>query len=68
VQKRAITYEEFLEWADEDTLAEWVDGVVVMASPPSLWRQEIMDFLREVSSTYVKVHYLGKVISPLVTS
>jgi ABC-type polysaccharide/polyol phosphate transport system ATPase subunit len=24
-----MTYEEFLAWADEDTLAEWVDGEVV---------------------------------------
>ncbi len=64
VQKRAMTYEEFLEWADEDTLAEWVDGVVVMTSPASLRHQEVMDFLKEVSSTYVKVHHLGKVVSP----
>ncbi|HDN80831.1 MAG TPA: Uma2 family endonuclease, partial [Chloroflexi bacterium] len=28
-----MTYEEFLDWADEDTLAEWVDGEVVMYSP-----------------------------------
>ena len=24
-----MTYEEFLDWADEDTRAEWVDGAVV---------------------------------------
>ena len=24
-----MTYEEFLAWADEDTLAEWVDGEVI---------------------------------------
>ena len=24
-----MSYEEFLEWADEDTLAEWVDGEAV---------------------------------------
>ena len=28
--KRA--YENFLEWADEDTLAEWVDGVVIICT------------------------------------
>lgn len=59
-----MTYEEFLEWADEDTLAEWVDGVVVMTSPASLRHQEIMDFLRELLATYIKVHKLGKVVSP----
>jgi hypothetical protein len=30
-----MTYDEFLEWADEDSLAEWVDGAIVMASPAS---------------------------------
>ena len=32
---KKMTYEEFLAWADEDTLAEWVDGEVVMTSPAS---------------------------------
>ncbi len=31
-----MTYEEFLAWADEDTLAEWVEGEVIMTSPASL--------------------------------
>jgi hypothetical protein len=31
-----ITYEEFLDWADEDTWAEWVDGEVIALSPASL--------------------------------
>jgi Uma2 family endonuclease len=56
------TYEEFLEWADEDTLAEWVDGVIVMTSPASLRHQEIAKFLITVFSTFCEVHGLGKVI------
>ncbi len=35
VQPRKMTYEEFLAWAGEDTLAEWVDGEVEMTSPAS---------------------------------
>jgi hypothetical protein len=36
-----MSYQEFLAWADEDTLAEWVDGSVVgiivcQARPPSV--------------------------------
>ena len=27
-----VTYEEFLAWVDEDTLAEWVEGEVIMTS------------------------------------
>jgi hypothetical protein len=25
-----VTFEAFLEWADEDTWAEWVDGEIIM--------------------------------------
>ncbi len=34
-QRPTMTYEEFLEWVDEDTLAGWVDGEVIMTSPAS---------------------------------
>lgn len=57
-----MTYEEFLAWADEDTLAEWVDGEVVMYSPASKRHQDIGGFLYEVLSTYVRARRLGEVI------
>ena len=28
-----MSYEEFLDWADEDTHAEWVDGEVIVFTP-----------------------------------
>jgi hypothetical protein len=28
-----MTYEQFLQWLDEDTWAEWVDGEVYLMSP-----------------------------------
>jgi Uma2 family endonuclease len=56
-----MTYEEFLVWADEDTLAEWVDGEVVMTSPASSIHQELVSFLDQVLSTYVRVHDLGTI-------
>ncbi len=43
-----MSYEEFLAWADEDTLAEWVDGEVVMTSPASKRHQMIVSFLEKV--------------------
>jgi Uma2 family endonuclease len=58
-----MSYEEFLAWANEDTLAEWVDGEVVMYSPASKRHQNIADFLLKVMGTYVESHGLGMVIS-----
>lgn len=59
-----ISYEAFLDWADEDTLAEWVDGVVVMVSPASVRHQLVATFLQELVTTFVKVHKLGVVLPP----
>jgi len=56
-----MTYGEFLDWADEDTHAEWVDGEVVFMSPVSDAHQEISGFLLRVISEFVEVHQLGKV-------
>ena len=58
-----MTYDEFLEWCDEDTLAEWVDGEVVMTSPASNRHQDLVRFLTSVLSIYVETHDLG-VIRP----
>ncbi len=57
------SYEEFLDWADEDTLAEWVDGEVVMYSPASKQHQLIVGFLEKVLGTFVEQHNLGVVLS-----
>ena len=60
---RKMAYEEFLAWANEDTLAEWVDGEVVMYSPASDRHQDLARFLTSVLGIYVETHSLG-VIRP----
>ena len=60
---QAMTYAEFLEWADEDSLAEWVDAEVVMTSPASRQHQNLSDFLLSVLRTYVEFRRLGITIS-----
>lgn len=60
---RKMTYEEFLEWADEDTLAEWVDGEVVMSTPASNIHQDLSGFLESVMRSFVEAHHLGIVRS-----
>ena len=58
-----MSYQAFLDWADEDTRAEWVDGEVIMMSPASAQHQQIAAFLLRVLGTFVEVHDLGLVIS-----
>jgi Uma2 family endonuclease len=58
-----MSYEEFLDWCDEDTLAEWVDGQVVMTSPASLHHQVVADFLVQTLGIYVQEQQLGRIIS-----
>ncbi len=62
-QQRKMTYEEFLAWADEDTLAEWEDGEVIMFSPASRRHQQISDFLISVMRAFVEQRDLGIVLS-----
>jgi Uma2 family endonuclease len=54
-----ISFEEFLEWCDEDTLAEWVDAVVIMASPASDRHQDIEGFLVAVLRPFIETYQLG---------
>ncbi|MDW8099174.1 MAG: hypothetical protein RML36_06785 [Anaerolineae bacterium] len=49
-----MTYEEFLTWADEDTVVEWTDGEVLMIRSVSKLHQELSGFLYRVISTYVE--------------
>ena len=59
---KKMTYEEFLAWADEDTLAEWVDGEAAMYSPASTRHQETCLFLGQVIGLYVEHRGVGKVL------
>jgi hypothetical protein len=52
-----------LDWADEDTHAEWVDGEVEFRGPASDEHQDVADFLTSVMRVYVEHHDLGWVRS-----
>ena len=58
----AMSYEAFLDWANEDTLAEWVNGEVIMHSPASRRHQEIADFLTSAIGVFVRQRSLGRVL------
>ncbi|MCS7285923.1 MAG: Uma2 family endonuclease [Anaerolineae bacterium] len=63
-EKKRMAYEEFLEWANEDTLAEWVEGEVVLYSPASASHQNLLRFLGTLLSQYVEFRNLGIVLLP----
>jgi Uma2 family endonuclease len=56
-----MTYEQFLDWADEDSGAEWVAGEVIVPSPASARHGAIKVFLTRILATFVEMHRLGRV-------
>src|SRR4051794_15128413 len=59
-----VTYEEFLDWCDEDSLAEWVQGEVLLTFPASLRHQDLGKFLLIILDFWVRARDLGVVIQP----
>jgi Uma2 family endonuclease len=58
-----VSYDEFLEWAGEDTRAEWVDGDIVFTSPISDAHQDIVEFFLTLLRLHVEHHRQGWVRS-----
>jgi Uma2 family endonuclease len=58
---RKLTFEEFLDWCDSDTRAEWVNGRVVILSPDNLPHNKIGVFLVHALGIYVQEKKLGDV-------
>ncbi len=50
-----MSYEEFLQWADEDVHAEWVDGEVIIEMPPQDPHQVLVTFLIQVIGFFARV-------------
>ena len=62
-----VSFEEFLEWLDEDTLAEWVDGEIIMMSPASDQHQDLLEFLITILRFFNEANQLGGVrVAPFV--
>ncbi len=57
-----MTYEEFLEWADENQHVEWVNGEINFMSPVSDRHQFIGGFLLSLTRFFVEVKNLGVVL------
>jgi Uma2 family endonuclease len=61
---RRMTEREFVEWVDDKTRAEWVDGEVILMSPMSDDHDEFAFWLRSVVHAFVQRHDLGRVKGP----
>ena len=62
--ERRMTEEEFVAWCDEDTNAEWVDGLVIVKEPVSGEHDQIAWWLRTLLQHYVEHRGLGLVSGP----
>lgn len=56
-----VSYEEFLEWADEDVFAEWKDGEIHVITPASATHQRLVRFLSNILSAYAEHQGSGEV-------
>lgn len=58
-----MTFEEFLEWTDEQTFAEWVDGEVILMSPVSMRHQDLASFLAASLRFFVEATNSGQILT-----
>lgn len=59
--RKRMSYEEFREWVDEDTHAEWVDGEAIVFMPAKDAHQNTLEFLYELPALFARLFNLGKV-------
>ncbi|MBF0474865.1 MAG: Uma2 family endonuclease [Deltaproteobacteria bacterium] len=56
-----MAYEEFLDWADDGTSAEWINGEVIFMGPASRQHQELIVSLSSLLTFFVQWHRLGTI-------
>ena len=59
-----VSYDEFLEWAEENVRAEWIDKEVRLVPPASNRHQDLVRFLTSLFSTVVEATDSGAVVRP----
>lgn len=57
-----VSFEDFLRWRHEGTLAEWIDGEAIIITPVSLEHARLREFLARLLGDYAEAHQLGEVL------
>jgi len=60
--KERVTHEKFLEWCNEDTKADLIDGVIIVQTPASTSHERLFKFLLQVLGIYAARQGLGEVL------
>jgi Uma2 family endonuclease len=60
--KERMTHEEFMDWCDEDTKADLIEGVIIVQTPASTSHERLFKFLLKVLDLYVTQRGLGEVL------
>ena len=55
-----VSWEEFLDWMDDGTRAEWIDGEVIVLSPSNVVDLRLISFLHRVLADFVEARQLGE--------
>ena len=58
-----MSYEQFLEWTDDKTHAEWIDGVVQLMAPVADGHQDISGFLAALLRLRAEQRNAGRVLT-----
>lgn len=57
-----MSYEDYLEWDDENTWTEWVDGEIILIMPPNSPHQELSGLLFFILQYLIAVRKSGKLL------
>jgi len=63
---RTMTEQEFLDWVDSETRAEWVDGEVIVMPPVSIDHDKTCHWVRTLIEDFLEVHGGGTVTSDVL--
>jgi Uma2 family endonuclease len=64
IRIHGVTDQQFDEWADEDTKAELIDGVMIVHSPATIEHDARGEFIRSLMSFFADERDAGSVLGP----